>query len=73
MTSKQLVEAGRTVQDQSKQSTARTKQVIETTINIGQATNAALQQQTEQLGRVDAQLDVLESNLTRADKQIQFF
>lgn len=73
MTSRQLVDQAKTVQEESKAATSRIKDNLQVTIDIGQATNKTLKDQTEQIGRVDAQLDALESNLQRADKQIRIF
>jgi SNARE protein len=73
MTAKQLVQVAAEVQTESKQSTARTQQVLQHTIDLGQTTAATLKNQTEQLQNVDTQLDTLESNLRRADKQIRIF
>lgn len=73
MTSKQLIDAAKQVQEETKASTQRTRQVLDQTIEIGQVTSVTLKEQSEQLGRVDDQLDVLESNLKRADKQIRIF
>jgi SNARE protein len=71
MTAKQLVETAKQVQDESKASTARTKQVLQTTVQIGSETSETLKHQTEQLGNVDQTMDVIENNLKRADKQIR--
>lgn len=73
MTAKQLVDEGKAVQQESKASTNRAKQVLQTTIQIGQDTSEALKKQTEQLENVDKTMDLLESNLKRADKQIRIF
>ncbi|KAI3658107.1 hypothetical protein MP638_005046 [Amoeboaphelidium occidentale] len=73
MTAKDLVVHAKTIQDQSKASTTRTKDVLQHTIEIGTNTSEALKKQTEQLQNVDQNLDAIESNLVRADKQIRIF
>lgn len=47
--------------------------MLQQTIQVGQKTNETLKQQTEQLATVDENLDLIESNLLRADKQIRIF
>lgn len=73
MTAKELVTQAKNVQQESKASTTRTKEVLQHTINIGNDTSEALKKQTEQLQNVDQNLDLIESNLVRADKQIRIF
>jgi novel plant SNARE len=73
MTAGQLVDAAKSVQEESKSATSRIKEQLQVTIDVGQATSKTLKDQTDQIGRVDEQLDSLESNLKRADKQIRIF
>ncbi len=72
MTAKQLVDEAAAVQEQSKSSAQRTKQILQHTIQIGTDTSEALKGQTQQLENVDRTVDVIESNLKRADKQIRY-
>ncbi|KAI3629310.1 hypothetical protein MIR68_012649 [Amoeboaphelidium protococcarum] len=73
MTAKELVDHASNVQKESKQSTERTKQVLQHTIDVGTKTNEVLKEQTVQLETIDQNVDLIESNLTRADKQIRIF
>lgn len=71
MGAKDLVAEAKTIQEQSKASTTRAKQVLEHTIQIGTETSDALKKQTEQIENIDKTVDVIESNLLRADRQIR--
>jgi len=61
------------LQDESLTSLARSKQMVEGAITIGGDTSNTLKAQTEQLKRIDAGIDEVESNLKIADKQIRAF
>lgn len=73
MTARELVDEAKNVQQESLQSTNRAKQVLEHTIQIGTDTSDALKRQTDMLQNVDSNLDAIESNLKRAEKQIRVF
>ena len=72
MTAKDLVDRAKVVQDETKASTSRTKDVLNQTVAIGSETAQTLQGQTGQLGAIDENLDAIEDNLVRADKQIRY-
>lgn len=59
------------IQQESKESTKRTKQQLQHTVEIGVATNMKLKEQTTQLEGVDRRVDEIDDNLKRADKQIR--
>jgi SNARE protein len=73
MNAKEMTKAGIEIQGQSLQSTARAKAAIATTIQIGTETFDVLKQQSEQLKGIDENVDKVESNLKRADKQLRAF
>ncbi|KAI9190368.1 hypothetical protein H9P43_001802 [Blastocladiella emersonii ATCC 22665] len=73
MTAKEMTQAALETQAQSLQSTARTKAVIATTIQMGTETFDVLKQQTEQIQGINDKVDQVESNLKRADKQLRAF
>jgi len=54
-------------------STDRSKRIVEETIQVGNETAKTLQEQTAQLERIDKQVDVVQSNLQKAEKQIRVF
>jgi SNARE protein len=70
---KELVDAAKRIQQESKESTTRTKQQLQHTIEIGASTNAKLKEQTQQLEGVDKKVEQIDDNLKRADKQIRIF
>ena len=61
------------VQDKTQQSTGRAKQALEETIQIGISANDELKRQGEKLKEVEQDLDTVEANLKRADKQLRIF
>lgn len=71
MTAKDMTTAAKDIQMQSLQSTTRAKQAIQTTIQIGTETGEQLRMQTEQIGNISKNVDEVESNLKRADKQLR--
>ncbi|KAI9220651.1 hypothetical protein BC828DRAFT_415496 [Blastocladiella britannica] len=73
MTSKEMTAAALDTQQQSLQSTARTKALIATTIQVGTETFDVLKQQTDQIQGINDKVDQVESNLKRADKQLRAF
>ncbi|KAL7749003.1 hypothetical protein RI367_005652 [Sorochytrium milnesiophthora] len=73
MTGKELTAAAIEIQNQSLQATGRTKQVIQATIQLGTETMDVMKQQTEQINNIHDNVDQIESNLKRADKQLRAF
>ncbi|KAI9141592.1 hypothetical protein BKA69DRAFT_1124709 [Paraphysoderma sedebokerense] len=71
MTGKEITSTALSIQEQSLQSTARTKQVIANTLQIGAETTDVLKQQSQQIQNVSSNVDEVESNLKRADKQMR--
>eukprot|EP00667_Euglena_gracilis_P022637 EG_transcript_25281 len=61
------------VQDQSLASLARTAQMAAQSEDLAVKTNVQLKIQTEQLGRIDNDLDQLEGELKRARKELVWF
>lgn len=71
MNAKEVTQEAKKVQDQTMASTARTQQIIQQTIQIGTETNHMLKTQTDVIINVDRNVDLVENNLLRADKQIR--
>eukprot|EP00668_Euglena_longa_P005714 GGOE01006745.1.p1 GENE.GGOE01006745.1~~GGOE01006745.1.p1 ORF type:complete len:239 (-),score=88.58 GGOE01006745.1:768-1484(-) len=61
------------VQDQSLASLARTAQVAAQSEDLAVKTNVQLKVQTEQLGRIDNDLDTLQGEIKRARKEMVWF
>ncbi|KXS11600.1 hypothetical protein M427DRAFT_114811 [Gonapodya prolifera JEL478] len=73
MNAREMTQAGIGIQGKSLASTARTKHVIEETINIGMEVNEALKRQTEEIKKIDDGMDQVGSNLKRAEKQLRVY
>ncbi|KAJ1512923.1 hypothetical protein HMI55_006050, partial [Coelomomyces lativittatus] len=73
MTAKEMTHAAMDIQGQSLQSTARAKQAIQATIQMGTETMDVLKGQTDQLQGISKNVDEVEGNLKRADKQLRAF
>ncbi|KAI9026832.1 hypothetical protein DFJ74DRAFT_521864 [Hyaloraphidium curvatum] len=73
LTARDYTQQGLAIQNQSLASTARTKQRIEETINIGTDITEGLKRQTEQITKIKDDVDQIESNIKRADKQVRMF
>lgn len=73
LTTGQIIVEAKKVQEESMASAARSKRIVEETIQVGNETNKTLKEQTEQLERIDKQVDVVQSNLQKAEKQIRVF
>ncbi|KNC50342.1 Qb-SNARE [Thecamonas trahens ATCC 50062] len=61
------------LQGQSQASVARSRAMVEDTIEVAASTATTLQGQTEQLGRIHAGVEEVESNMKRADRQLRIF
>jgi len=73
MTTGQMIMVAKEVQMESLQSVDRSKRIVEDTINVATETAQTLKSQTEQLERIDKQVDVVDSNLKKAEKQLRVF
>eukprot|EP00033_Pygsuia_biforma_P001385 GCRY01001567.1.p1 GENE.GCRY01001567.1~~GCRY01001567.1.p1 ORF type:complete len:229 (+),score=43.87 GCRY01001567.1:227-913(+) len=73
MSAMEVIDAAKKVQDESKDSIARSQRKIHETQEIGAETSVKLKSQTEQLGRIQEDVRKVESNLKRADRQIRVF
>ncbi|ORX82111.1 hypothetical protein BCR32DRAFT_267877 [Anaeromyces robustus] len=71
ITSKDMTTAAKNIQQESKESAARTKQVVDNIIMIGTEVGIDLQMQTEQLTNIEGNAELIESNLKRADVQLR--
>ncbi|KAJ3026943.1 UNVERIFIED_CONTAM: hypothetical protein HDU68_004790 [Siphonaria sp. JEL0065] len=73
MTAKELTQQAMVVQEQTHEATARTKRIVEQTIEIGAAVNNEIVKQGEQIHNIAEGIQHVESNLKRADKQLRVF
>ena len=73
MSAKEMTTEAKQIQDSSLASTARTKQVLQQTIEVGTTAAATLKAQGQQLQDVDKDIDTLESNLRKAAQQIRAY
>jgi len=73
MNDKQVLQAAEKLQDESLDSLERSKKVIADAQQIGTDTAKTLKDQTEQLNRVNADVDSIHSNLKLAEKQLKNF
>lgn len=69
----QLLNEASTIQDQTMQSLGRSKAMVEASKEIGTATLEVLVNQREQINDVTDDVDVIESNLARAEKLMTSF
>lgn len=73
MSTGEVIQEGKNIQAQSKQSTQRSLRLIDETIAVGAATNERLAAQTDQLQRINEHVDEIDSNMKRANKQLRVF
>lgn len=73
MTAGQIIAKGEAIQEQSLESLARSKRMVQDTIEVATSTNEALQEQTAQIVRIQEDVERVESNLKRADRQLRAF
>jgi SNARE protein len=71
MTNQQLVNHGNSLMDETDQSIERSKQTVQSTINAGAETAAALKAQTEQMSRVVNELDSIHFSIKKASKLVK--
>jgi hypothetical protein len=73
MSAKQMTQVALKTQDKSMATTSKIKNVLEETIEIGTATAAELSKQGDQITGIRANIDTVESNVSRANKQLTIF
>lgn len=71
MSNQEVIETGKKQMDETDQTIERSKKVVEDTINIGAATTSTLKGQTEQLVRVNNEMDTLQFSLKKASKLVK--
>ncbi|TPX35679.1 hypothetical protein SmJEL517_g01906 [Synchytrium microbalum] len=71
MTAKEVTTQALATQEESLAATSRTKAIVEQTIQMGGNITEELKKQTEQIENIDADVDQVENNLKRADKQLR--
>ena len=73
MTTSEITKMGLQIQEKTQESTTRTKKLLQETIEIGTAANAELKNQGEKLIKIEEDVEQVESNLKRADRQLRIF
>ncbi|EGF76834.1 hypothetical protein BATDEDRAFT_92109 [Batrachochytrium dendrobatidis JAM81] len=73
MTSVEMTKQALLIQDKTQESTARTQRILDETIQVGVTVQTELKQQGEKIRQVDEDVERIESNLRRADKQMRVF
>eukprot|EP00002_Diphylleia_rotans_P037663 TRINITY_DN843_c0_g3_i3.p2 TRINITY_DN843_c0_g3~~TRINITY_DN843_c0_g3_i3.p2 ORF type:complete len:120 (+),score=26.88 TRINITY_DN843_c0_g3_i3:776-1135(+) len=73
MTNREKLDAASQIQDQSILSLDRSKKLVQSANEIGVNTAATLKEQTERLNLISDDLDLVENNLKKANKQIRAF
>ncbi|KAJ3691228.1 putative plant SNARE 11 [Rhynchospora pubera] len=71
MTNQQLVDHGNHLLDETDQAIERSKQTVQSTINVGAETAAALKAQTEQMSRIVNELDSIHFSIKKASKLVK--
>ncbi|KAJ3049744.1 hypothetical protein HK097_009302 [Rhizophlyctis rosea] len=71
MSAKEMTTAAIQIQEQTQQSAFRARQLVEETIEMGMAVNQELKKQGEQITSIGENVETIESNLKRADKQMR--
>ncbi|KAJ3033440.1 hypothetical protein HDV00_006347 [Rhizophlyctis rosea] len=71
MSAKEMTSAAIQIQEQTQQSAFRARQLVEETIEMGLAVNQELKKQGEQITTIGENVETIESNLKRADKQMR--
>lgn len=73
MTAKQVAQQALQVQEKSQIATGRIKQALEQTIEIGTVTASELKRQGEQIKNVQNNVNIVDNNIKRANKQLKVF
>ncbi|KAJ3672411.1 hypothetical protein LUZ60_007132 [Juncus effusus] len=71
MSNQQLINHGNSLLDETDQAIERSKQTVQSTINVGSETAAALKAQTEQMSRVVNELDSIHFSIKKASKLVK--
>ncbi|KAI8814005.1 hypothetical protein BJ742DRAFT_672393, partial [Cladochytrium replicatum] len=73
MATKEITTQALQLQEKTQEKTSRIRGIVEETIQIGTAVNEELKSQGEQLKNIQGNVEQVESNLKRADKQMRVF
>ena len=73
MSAIEMTKQAMVVQDKTQESTSRAKKALDETIEIGVNVNTELKKQGEKLKQIEEDVERVENNLRRADKQIRIF
>lgn len=71
MSHQELIETGKKQMDETDQTIERSKMVVEDTISIGAETTSTLKGQTEQLSRINNEMDTLQFSLKKASRLVK--
>ncbi|KAI8996691.1 hypothetical protein BC832DRAFT_292109 [Gaertneriomyces semiglobifer] len=73
MTTKEITGTALQIQEQTQQSTARAKRMVEETLEMGIAIKEEVHVQGQQMAGIQENLEQIESNLKRAERQFRVF
>ncbi|KAH9252135.1 hypothetical protein BASA81_009985 [Batrachochytrium salamandrivorans] len=73
MTAVEMTKQALTLQDKTQESTARTQRILDETIQVGVTVQTELKHQGEKIHQAEEDVERIESNLRRADKQMRIF
>ena len=73
MSAIEMTKQAMVVQDKTQESTSRAQKALDETIEIGVNVNTELKKQGEKLKQIEEDVERVENNLRRADKQIRIF
>ncbi|KAJ3287388.1 hypothetical protein HK104_008638 [Borealophlyctis nickersoniae] len=73
MTTKEITQTAIQIQSQTVEAAQRARRVAEETIEMGNAIHSEIIKQGEQMGKIQEDVEQVESNLKRAEKQLRVF
>ncbi|KAJ3148344.1 hypothetical protein HDU86_007453 [Geranomyces michiganensis] len=72
-TTKEITSTAIQIQEQTQQSTTRAKRMVEETLEMGLAVKDEVMKQGQQMSKVQEDLETVDNNLKRAEKQLRVF
>ncbi|KAJ3014430.1 hypothetical protein HKX48_005140 [Thoreauomyces humboldtii] len=73
LTTKEITGQAMQIQEQTQQSTTRAKRMVEETLEMGLAVKDEVLKQGQQMTKVQEDLETIDNNLKRAEKQVRVF
>ncbi|KAI8816287.1 uncharacterized protein EV422DRAFT_295018 [Fimicolochytrium jonesii] len=73
MNTKEITQTAMQIQEQTQQGAARAKRMVEETLEMGMAVKDEVVKQGQQMNKIQEDVDTVDSNLKRAEKQLRVF